>query len=172
MVLADVELISPALEKTEYSKRFYKAFVDETRTAMVILFKDVVDLDRWTHTTKKIHHINANRPRSRIESVRVDNRCIVPYNSHFCQKYDCHVNVEVGSTVQSKSYLYKYDKGQDRATVVLKERGRHDGNDETNTAEKRVVEIKQYLDARYLSTLEACWTTFKYEMQNKYHHVH
>ncbi|OWZ11873.1 LOW QUALITY PROTEIN: Helitron helicase [Phytophthora megakarya] len=137
---------------------------------IVILFKDVVDLDCWTHTTKKvrtdllqlewcrIHYINANRPRSRIESVRVDNRWVATYNSYLCQKYDCHVNVEVRSTVQYIKYLYTYVyKGQDRATVVLRERGRRDSNDENNTAEERVDEIKQYMDTMYLSSLEVCW---------------
>ncbi|OWZ01519.1 Helitron helicase [Phytophthora megakarya] len=118
--------------------------------------------------SRQIRHIYATRTRSRRESDRVDNRWVVPYNPYLCQQYDCHVNVRICSTVQSVKYLYKYVyKGQDRATVVLRERGRRDGTDENNTTREREDEIKQYLDARYLSPPEACWTIFKYEMQNK-----
>ncbi|OWY99580.1 Helitron helicase [Phytophthora megakarya] len=77
--------------------------------AIVILFKDVVDLAA-----------GPIQPRSRIEFVRVDNRWFVPYNYYLYQKYDYHVNVETCVTVQSIKYLYKYVyKGQDCATVVL-----------------------------------------------------
>ncbi|OWY98103.1 LOW QUALITY PROTEIN: Helitron helicase [Phytophthora megakarya] len=152
------------------SKRFPKAFSDETRRRRRPGPLDPYNeegLHRPTSTrivSRQIHHINATR--SRRESVQVDNRWVIPYNPYLCQKYDYHVNVEVCSTVQSVKYLYKYVyKAQDRATVVLRERGRRDGTDENKTTEEREDEIKQYLDARYLSPPEGCWTIFKYEMQ-------
>ncbi|OWZ12326.1 hypothetical protein PHMEG_00014532 [Phytophthora megakarya] len=53
---------------------------------------------------------------------------VASYNPYLCQKYNFHVNVE-----------------------GTRER---DGNDKTNTVEERVDDIKQYLDARYLSPLK------------------
>ncbi|KAG3166565.1 hypothetical protein PC128_g19681 [Phytophthora cactorum] len=118
-----------------------------------------------------------NGHKSRRETVVVDNRWVVPYNPYICQKYNCRVNVEICSTMQSVKYLYKYVyKGQDRATVALRGRrewGRHTaGNTNVNNEEEVVDEIQQYLDARYLPPPEACWTIFKYDMQKKSHHVH
>ncbi|KAG2887376.1 hypothetical protein PC114_g18856 [Phytophthora cactorum] len=61
-------------------------------------------------------------------------------------KYNCHVNMEICSTVQSMKYLYKYVyKGQDRATVALRGRrergGRTAGNTNVNNEEEAVDEI-------------------------------
>jgi hypothetical protein len=40
---------------------------------------------------------------------------IVPYNPYLSTKYDCHLNVEVCSTIRAVKYLYKYVyKGHDR----------------------------------------------------------
>ncbi|OWZ09473.1 Helitron helicase [Phytophthora megakarya] len=107
-----------------------------------------------------IRHIYATRTRSRRESVQVDNRWVVPYNPNLCQKYDCHVNVEVCSTVQSVNTFIK-----DKIVKPL-----FLGNEGGAMALMKTIpqdKIKQYLDARYLSPPEACWTIFKYEMQNK-----
>ncbi|KAG3111691.1 hypothetical protein PI125_g8908 [Phytophthora idaei] len=125
--------------------------------------------------SKKIRNPCRNGPKSSRETVVVDNRWVVPCNPYLCQKYNCHVNVEICSTLQSVKYQYVY-KGQDRATMVLRAR-RHRGepaleDTNSNNAEEVVDEIQQYLDARYLSPPEACWTIFKYEMQKKSHHVH
>ena len=49
----------------------------------------------------------------------LDNRWIVPYNPYLCQKYDCHINVEICSSICSVKYLYKYVyKGPDRVIVI------------------------------------------------------
>jgi hypothetical protein len=52
--------------------------------------------------------------------VELDNRWVVPYNPYLAAKYNCHINVEIYSTVLSVKYLYKYVyKGHDRATVSV-----------------------------------------------------
>ena len=35
-----------------------------------------------------------------------ENRYVVPYNPHLLLKYNCHINVEVCSTVQCVKYLF------------------------------------------------------------------
>ena len=45
----------------------------------------------------------------------MDNRWVVPY-----KKYNCHINVELCSTVKSVKYIYKYVyKGYDCANVEI-----------------------------------------------------
>ena len=44
-----------------------------------------------------------------------NNRSVVPYNKFLCKKFDCHINVEICSSIKSVKYLYKYVyKGHDR----------------------------------------------------------
>ncbi|OWZ12233.1 Helitron helicase [Phytophthora megakarya] len=120
------------------SKRFPKAFFYETRVDSdgypLYRRRRPGPLDPYNEegphrptstrmVSRQIHHINATRTRS---TVQVDNRRVVPYNPYLCQKYNCHVNVEVCSTVQSVKHLYKYVyKGQGRTTVVLREARLH-----------------------------------------------
>jgi hypothetical protein len=45
-----------------------------------------------------------------------DNRWVVPYNPYLTMWYQCHINVEVCSSITAVKYLYKYVyKGHDRA---------------------------------------------------------
>ncbi len=70
-----------------------------------------------------------------------DNRWVVPHNPYLTRKFNAHINVEVSASIISVKYLFKYVyKGQDHVTVQV------DGP--TN-------EIKQYIDARYLSATKA-----------------
>ena len=41
-------------------------------------------------------------------NCEVDNRWVVPHNLYLVTKYDCHINVEICSSVKAVSYLYKY----------------------------------------------------------------
>ncbi|OWY92809.1 Helitron helicase [Phytophthora megakarya] len=178
-------------EDGKCSKRFPKAFVDETgvdgdgypvyRRRHPGPVKSASSQGSRLPTTvrfvsKRVQTPMARGRRSRREAVVVDNRWVVPYNPYLCQKYNCHVNMEICSTVQSVKYLYKYVyKGQDRATVTLRPHqqdtsisSENDGGADRDS----IDEIQQYLDGRYLSPPEACWTIFKYDMQEKSHHVH
>jgi ATP-dependent DNA helicase PIF1 len=45
----------------------------------------------------------------------LDNRYVVPYNKYLLKTFNCHINVEICSSVHSVKYLYKYVyKGHDR----------------------------------------------------------
>ena len=78
-----------------------------------------------------------------------DNRHVVPYNPFLSAKYDCHINVEVCISVKAIKYIHKYIyKGHDRTTLEFT------GDDE----------IKQYLDARYISACECCWRLLEFNM--------
>lgn len=70
-----------------------------------------------------------------------------------------HINVEVASTPHVISYLYKYIyKGPDQAKITIQ-------MEENNETEHEIVDkIKDYLNAQYLSAIEAVWRIFKYKI--------
>ena len=82
-------------------------------------------------------------------AIDIDNRWIVPYNPYLSQKYDCHINVEICSSICSVKYLYKYIyKGSDCTIVSIKK-------DDKN-------EIANYLNTRYISAIEKCGRLFNF----------
>ncbi|XP_026434651.1 uncharacterized protein LOC113332308 [Papaver somniferum] len=83
----------------------------------------------------------------------VNNSWVVPYNPWLLKKYDCHINVEICSSVKSVKYLYKYVwKGVDCVCMeVSSEKGVED-------------EIKQFVDAHWIFPQEALWRICRYQM--------
>ena len=87
--------------------------------------------------------------------VNHDNRWVVPYNPFLLGKYQCHLNVEVCTTIHAVKYLYKYVyKGHDRAALDLVRN-----------------EIVDFLDARYVGAPEAAWRLFNMPIHGKSHTV-
>ena len=82
------------------------------------------------------------------------NRDIVPYNPYLSQKYNCHINVEIATSITAVKYLYKYIyKGHDRASVSV-----------TGEGPQIIDEVSEYLDARYVSAPEACWRIYEFSL--------
>jgi hypothetical protein len=100
-----------------------------------------------------------------VHGVELDNRWVVLHNVHLSTKYDAHINVEVCNNIRAVKYLFKYVyKGHDRATIEISRQS-------NNASEGNVVkadEIKKYLDCRYVSTLEAAWCIFKFDMHERF----
>ena len=83
------------------------------------------------------------------------NAHVVPYNPYLSLKFNCHINVEVATTITAVKYLFKYVyKGHDRASICIVN---HEGSDE-------IDEISEYLDSRYVSAAESCWRIFSFRM--------
>ncbi|PIA37966.1 LOW QUALITY PROTEIN: hypothetical protein AQUCO_02900072v1 [Aquilegia coerulea] len=54
-------------------------------------------------------------------AIQVDNSWVVPYNAWLLRKYNCHINMEICSTIKYVKYLYKYVyKGPDRVTMEVR----------------------------------------------------
>ncbi|XP_026410948.1 uncharacterized protein LOC113306197 [Papaver somniferum] len=71
------------------------------------------------------------------------NMDVVPYNPHLSRMFDCHINIEVCSSVLVVKYIHKYiSKGYDLMIMVV-------GGGPN--------EILQYLNARYIGAPEAAW---------------
>jgi hypothetical protein len=133
---------SPCMVNGKCSKRYYREFAEITST------------NKFGYP---LYRRRDNGQTIEKRGVHIDNRWIVPYNPYLCQKYDCHINVEICSSIRSVKYLYKYVyKGQDRVIVSIADS--HD-------------EITKYLNARYVSASEACWRLFNFGLQEKSHKV-
>ncbi|XP_076958701.1 uncharacterized protein LOC143634544 [Bidens hawaiensis] len=93
------------------------------------------------------------------KGINLDNRSVVPYNKILLQKYQAHINVEWCNQEGSIKYLFKYiNKVLDRATISLVQNNTADNED------PKVDEIKAFYDCRYLSTCEAAWRIFAFDV--------
>ena len=96
-------------------------------------------------------------PTHRAQNRIFDNRNIVPYNKFLSYKYDCHINVEICSSIRAVKYIFKYIyKGYDCAQLEIIQ--------ENN-------EITQYLNGRYVSAPEAVWRLLEFKMHDKSHSI-
>ncbi|XP_072087869.1 uncharacterized protein [Arachis hypogaea] len=90
------------------------------------------------------------------QNVTIDNRWVVPYNPWLLLKYDCHINVEICSSIKSIKYLYKYCyKGPDRVAMEVHRSSHYD-------------EVQQFIDARWIAAPEACWRIFRFNLYRMY----
>ena len=116
--------------------------------------------------------------------VRLDNRWVVPYNLALLKRFVAHINVEWCNKTHLIKYLFKYiTKGPDRARAVIESFGTQvpdgDSHDvpigttngsqplESLDAQRQPVdvdEVKEYIDCRYLSSHEAIWRMFEFDI--------
>ncbi|GJT86156.1 DNA helicase [Tanacetum coccineum] len=80
-----------------------------------------------------------------------------------------HINVEYCGWTMLIKYLFKYiSKGTDRIIARVSKSNSPSVNNDTAASTSRphvvVDEIKNYLDARYISPHEACWRIFEFEI--------
>ncbi|KAH7512984.1 hypothetical protein FEM48_Zijuj12G0148300 [Ziziphus jujuba var. spinosa] len=86
----------------------------------------------------------------KVRGSVLDNRWVVPYNPYLLAKFDCHINVEICSTIKAVKYLYKYIyKGHDKVAMNIKSFK----NDED------IDEIHSFQSARWISPPEAMGAT-------------
>jgi len=94
--------------------------------------------------------------RSKCINQEVTNQWVVPYNPLLLREFNCHINVELCSSINSIKYVLKYvTKGTDQAVFEL-QRTHHDNEQQTD--QPRVVdEIALFQNARYVGSCEAAW---------------
>ncbi|XP_074313810.1 uncharacterized protein LOC141649005 [Silene latifolia] len=86
-----------------------------------------------------------------VRGSQLNNRWVVPYNPFLLVKYDCHLNVEICSTIKAVKYMYKYVyKGHDRVSFAVTDPREQSSFDE----------ITFYQSARWISLPEAAWRIF------------
>ncbi|KAJ9567031.1 hypothetical protein OSB04_002997 [Centaurea solstitialis] len=85
----------------------------------------------------------------------LDNRWVVPYNLKLLMMFNCHINVEVCSSIIFVKYLFKYVyKGHDKQVIHV----------DPDREEVVVNNLKRFQDARYVSSLEAIWRIFSFKL--------
>ncbi|XP_058810469.1 uncharacterized protein LOC131675487 [Phymastichus coffea] len=95
---------------------------------------------------------------------KTDNRWVVPHCPELLEMFDCHINVEIVSSIKAVKYLYKYIyEGHDAATVVIGEAKNQ------NTIEHN--ECRNFIETRYVGPVEACYRIFSKPLQHKSHSV-
>ncbi|XP_030479392.1 uncharacterized protein LOC115696639 [Cannabis sativa] len=99
----------------------------------------------------------------KLRGSKLDNRWVVPYNPYLLAKFDCHINVEIYSTVKAVKYLYKYIyKGHDRVAFNLS----------SEESINEVDEIKQYQCGRWITPPEAMWRIYGFIINEMYPSVY
>ena len=101
---------------------------------------------------------------SMFYSKKIDNSYVVPYNAGLLLRYNCHINVEICSTVRAVSYIYKYIyKGPDRAIFeFIKEQEAAKEKDD-----QPYDETKKHINGRYIGVTEACWRLLRFKMDDQ-----
>nr|XP_043615698.1 uncharacterized protein LOC122587585 [Erigeron canadensis] len=85
----------------------------------------------------------------------LDNRWVVPYNPYLLTMFNCHMNVEVCSSIKSVKYVFKYIyKGHDKQVVHI----------HPEESEAVINKIQRFQDARYVSPPEALWRIFGFPL--------
>ncbi len=165
----------PCREDGECSKKFPKDFLEETQPNV-----GGYPLYRRRDTgIKYLKKGNRHRlpPREGetqgvLVSDYVDNRDVVPYNPYLLLRYECHINVEICSSIAAVKYLFKYVyKGHDCAVFKIDRVERVGSSGRTETVHNW-DEISSYLDTRYVSAPEAVWRILGFPMQLKSHAVY
>ncbi|WVZ88743.1 hypothetical protein U9M48_035226 [Paspalum notatum var. saurae] len=139
----------PCMKDDKCSKNFPKAFQNET------------NVDDFGFTIYR----RRNDGRYVVKNgVPLDNRNVVPYNMHLLKKYNAHINVEWCNKSNMIKYLFKYvTKGSDRAKVYFEITAKT-SNASPGPQLAPPNEIQEYINARYLSTCEALWRGFEYDI--------
>ena len=131
---------APCMEDSKCGKHYPKNFTNET----------LPEVDGYPMYRRRDDGVTVHK-----HGHIFTNAHIVPYNPYLSRKFNCHINVEIATTITAVKYLFKYIyKGHDRASICIVN---HEGSD-------AIDEISEYLDSRYVSAAESCWRIFGFRM--------
>ena len=118
------------------------------------------------------------------QEFQVDNRNVVPYNKNLLLRFNAHNNVEICTSVKSVKYIYKYIfKGIFKNVlfirivfvyflfVMFNITGFDRANLEIINNQLVYDEVMQYINARYVSAIEAIWRLLSFEKHKHSHTV-
>ena len=145
---------APCMVNGKCSKHYPKRFCEAT----------TIDEDGFVSYRRR----NDPSKRVTINGFTFDNRWVVPYHRDSVVRHDAHINVEKVARPKITKYLYKYmTKGCDRADVWIEDNVTipHENG---HRCYRNADEIKTYLDCRYVSSIEACWKIFEFDIQKQY----
>ncbi|GBL76140.1 hypothetical protein AVEN_234426-1 [Araneus ventricosus] len=145
---------SPCMVDGKCTKRFPKDFINDTVTHI-----DGYPIYRRRSTE--------NGGQSFIKTISnadidIDNRWVVPYSPLLSKTFNAHINVESCSSVKSIKYICKYvNKGSDMAVFRIE-------NTNVNAPPlNENDEITNYQIGRYISSNEAVWRIFGFQIHER-----
>ena len=144
-------------------KKFPKKFINETHFG-----KD--SFAQYRRVDNRDENIGVEGVSS--TKVPIDNSWVVPYSPFLMSVFDCHLNVEVCSSISAVKYIYKYCyKGFDSVSLKVSERPLGGAGGPESARVVDYDEIQSYVDGRYLSSIEAAWRLMGFPMQARSHAV-
>ncbi|XP_028086421.1 uncharacterized protein LOC114287309 [Camellia sinensis] len=121
--------------------------------------KNFEPITRSSKDSYPIYKRRADGNQVKIRRKILDNRWVVSYNPYLLAKYDCHINVEICSTIKAVKYLYKYIyKGHDKIAFHIVQENQSEIIDE----------IQQFQSARWISPPEAMWRIYAFSLNDIY----
>ncbi|XP_031096827.1 uncharacterized protein LOC116001065 [Ipomoea triloba] len=136
---------SPCMVNGKCSKHFPKKFSDSSS----------FDPDGYPIYRRRDDGMTINK-----NGIHLDNRYVIPHNRDLLLKYRAHLNVEWCNQSRSIKYLFKYvNKGNDRVTAEFYK------STIDNCGKEVIDEINMYYDCRYVSSCEATWRLFSFDVQ-------
>ncbi|KAG5552505.1 hypothetical protein RHGRI_010554 [Rhododendron griersonianum] len=136
----ELDMTKVCMQKGKCRSNYPRSFCAET----------TIDADGYP-----IYRRQATGEQVQIRGHMLDNRWVVPYNPYLLATFDCHINVEVCSTIKAVKYLYKYIyKGHDKIIYRLA----------TSKFPENIDEIQQFQTARWISPPEAVWRIFRFSL--------
>lgn len=111
-----------------------------------------------------------------------NNQFVVPYNPYLLLTFNCHINVEICSTIKAIKYLFKYlYKGPNSALIGFKTNNNTNNlsqsnisseNEECITNNYDYDEIEQYLSTRYVCPPEAMYRLLEFKLYDHSHVIY
>ncbi|UYV70096.1 hypothetical protein LAZ67_7001779, partial [Cordylochernes scorpioides] len=155
--------IRPGFSPIHYGRRLFQQYVvdayvktEGNRLNYIRQNQSLLRVELYQGLLDYIHEQEHSR------GVRIGRIFILP--SSF-PGFNAHINVEVCASVKSVKYLFKYVyKGHDRAEVEV-------SVGELDMESRAHDEIKNFLDARYVSAPEAMWRMFEYRLHAHSHTI-
>jgi hypothetical protein len=136
------------------SRRYPKPFCDDT----------IMGDDSYPQYRRRNDDIHYDK-----NGFRFTNQYVIPYNPYLSAKYNCHINVEIASSIMAVKYLYKYiHKGHDRTAIQIERDGTENNNNSQQNEINHNDEPQSYIDARYVGPVEACWRIYKFPLHYNY----
>ena len=142
----DLNKDAPCMRNGKCSKNYPRSYRAETETA-----KDGYPAYRRRHPNGGGRWTTIKMAKGRV--VTITNQWIVPYCPFLTKIFNAHINVEWCNSIHSIKYVCKYvNKGPDAAMFALMQ--------EKNTRD----EVEQFECGRYVSTNEAFWRFFAFDL--------
>ena len=103
---------SPCMRDGACSKMYPKEFLDQTESG----------IDGYPHYRRRKPEEGGHHATKTIqgEQITIDNRWVVPHSPYLCRVFNCHINLELCTSIKSIKYVLKYvHKGCDMACLPV-----------------------------------------------------